>query len=266
MRLPASVLPFVRKMIANSVWFRGWTTFEVDSLLRQCSLRRYEKSDLIYRDGLTDDLVLVLSGSVWLCLRNDAKVTRFGIAYPSTLIGLSRLLSYAFHDEPRYEFFAYEETEVLTIPASAMLQELERRPNLWRSAAQAAILYQRHCVKLALVMYAGSIKDRLVSAIYQFASAAAMHASRLPQHELTIPQDELAELIQSSRQHVNRALRALEEEGLVKTGYRRIIIVNSHEIERRAMARFSDRSQPDPEGGRLAGIVAPLLPAHQITR
>lgn len=248
MTLPISTLPFVRKRIESSVWFKGWTIFEIEALMSKCTFRRCIKSELVYHDGMSQELVLILSGSVWTCLRNDQKVSKFGIAYPSTLIGLSRLLGQVFFDEPRYEFYASEDVEVLVIPTPALLHHLERRPDLWRYTAQAAILYQRHCVKLALVLSSGSTKDRVISAIYQFGFAAAIHASRLPHHELLIPQDELAVLIQSSRQHVNRALRELEEEGLVKIGYRRITVIDALEIERRALARFSIRTQAEREG------------------
>lgn len=245
MRMPLSAVPLARQKIDSSFWFSGWTALEIDEVLAQSTLRRCAKSELVYRDGAANELILILSGSIWTCLRNDSEVIKFGIAYPATLIGLSRILNISFHDEPRYEFYTTEESEVLAIPAPAYLSRLESRPALWRSTAQAAILYQRHCIKLALVLYTGPTRDRLVSAIYQFGLSTTMKSSKSPGFHLAIPQEELAVLIQSSRQHVNRALRELECEGLIKVGYRRIEIIDAREIEQRALARFSDKALLD---------------------
>ncbi len=45
-------------------------------------------------------------------------------------------------------------------------------------------------------------------------------------------------MTQSSRQHVNRALRELEQEGILTLGYKKIEIKDPSELERLALARM----------------------------
>lgn len=236
-----------RPKMADSIWFRDWPSADVDQLLVACSFRQHPKSEMIYRDGEADELVFVLAGSVWTCMKSDRRSVRFGMVHASTLIGLSRLLTRHHVDDPCYEFFAAEDTTVMVIPARTLVGYLDSRPLLWRAMTEAAVLYQRHCIKLALVFYAGPVKERLISALYQFGLSGSLHAGRLPQQELAIPQEELASLIQSSRQHVNRALRELESEGIVKLGYKRIEIVDAPALERLAVARLIDMASPTRE-------------------
>ncbi|BEU96267.1 Crp/Fnr family transcriptional regulator [Acidovorax sp. DW039] len=241
MKISPTSLPLVKNKLSRSIWFSNWNDLQIDKLLAGCEVRHFSKSDLVYSDDARENLVFVLSGSVWTCLRNEAEVVKFGIAYPSTLIGLSQLAQKFFHDEPKYEFYAVDEVEVLSISAKVLLGQLESSPVLWKTTAEAAIVYQRHCIKLALVLYAGAIRDRLISAIYQFGLSAAKHGARVPDLELSIQQEELAVLIQSSRQHVNKALRDLEQDGLISIGYKKIIIKDPERIEIKALARFSSK-------------------------
>lgn len=236
-----------RLKMSDSIWFRDWPATDVDQILSLSRFRQHHKSEMIYRDGDADELIFMLTGSAWTCMKSDHKSVRFGMVYGATLIGLSRLLTERFVDDPCYEFLAAEETLVMAIPARTLVGYLDARPQLWRAMTEAAVLYQRHCIKLALVFYSGPVKDRLISALYQFGLSASLNAGQQPQQELAIPQEELATLIQSSRQHVNRALRELESDNIVKLGYKRIEIVDAPALERLAVARLIGMATPTRE-------------------
>ena len=49
---------------------------------------------------------------------------------------------------------------------------------------------------------------------------------------IDLTQEALAVIIKSSRQHVNRALNALEQENLLKVGYKKIEITNPAEFSK----------------------------------
>lgn len=240
MKISYRALPLVKKRLEMSLWFSGWSSSQIEKMLLGCSIRNYSKSELIFRDEAADELIFILSGSAWSCLRNEAGAVRFGMAHPSSLLGLSRIIKTRYHDEPRYEFYAAEDVEILSISRSSFEDQLERDPILWKNAAEASIVNQRHCLKMALMLNAGTVKERVISAIYHFALAVPRHSSRIPDLEMGMQQNDLAILVQTSRQHVNRALQDLQLEGLVKVGYKKIAITDVPMLERRALARFSD--------------------------
>ncbi|MDD0809281.1 Crp/Fnr family transcriptional regulator [Curvibacter sp. RS43] len=229
---------FARDLIGKSKWFSAWSSADIDDFFAKSELRSYKKHDLLYRDYQATELIFLVEGSAWACLQSDQGIVRFGLVRPSIVVGLSQLLGETFSDEPCYEFYLAEDSLALAIPTSALKERLLARPVLWQSVAKAAILYQRHCIKLALLLYAGPTKERLVSALFQFGASVAMRSNSLSTRGVDISQEDLAILIQASRQHVNRALKELEAEGVIALGYKRIEIVNSTELERLALARL----------------------------
>lgn len=243
----SQAVALARQQMADSIWFRDWPQVDIDQILMTSRFREHQKSELIYRDGDADELIFVLSGAVWTCMKSDRRPIRFGIVHAAALIGLSRLVTHHHLDDPCYEFLAAEDTLVMVIPARALVAQLDARPLLWRAMTEAAVLYQRHCIKLALVFYSGPVKERLISALYQFGLSGSLGAGKLPQQELAIPQEELATIVQSSRQHVNRALHELAAEGILKLGYKRIEIVDAQALERLAVARLIDMATPTPD-------------------
>lgn len=82
----------------------------------------------------------------------------------------------------------------------------------------------------------------LISAIHQFGLSVARREPGQPGPSLRMPQDELAILIQWSRQQVNRAWRGLKNDGLFAFGCRRKTLVDRSGLERQALSRFSDKS------------------------
>lgn len=236
-------------MARSSAWFQDWTDADIANIFACSKINHYKKDELVYSDRQTEELCFVVTGAIWCCLRSEDNATKFGIAFPATLIGLSRLIGTAFHDEPCYEFYAKDESLAVTIPAHAYSSQLAMKPHLWRTTAHAAILYQRHCIKLSLVLYTGSVKNRIISATYQFGMSASLHKRNPPLHEFKISQDELGVLVQSSRQHVNRALQELESEGLIEVNYKRIKILNPDELERLAVSRIMQSPLPDSQAG-----------------
>jgi len=214
-----------RKLMETTQWFEAWEVMEIDTLFRRCELREYDKQETLYRDGDEREILLVVTGSVWTCLRQDTTQVKFGMLFAGALIGLGQLVRRSVTDEPCYEFVAAENTLALAIPQTALVAVLNARPPLWRGIAESAILYQRHCLKTALLLYTGSTRERLISALYQFGVSRSIVPARPPNNQVALSQNELSLLVQSSRPHVNKALRELEAEGLIRLSYKRILVI-----------------------------------------
>jgi len=232
-----------RKMLDSSQWFDGWDATDIDNFFRHSELREYDKSELLFRDGGGREILLLVTGSVWTCLRQENTQVKFGMLYPGALKGLSQLVRSMTPDEPCYEYIAAESTLALAIPQSALLDVMSTRPQLWRGIAEATIRYQRHCIKIALLLYTGSTRERLISALYQFGVSRSLVPSRPPNHQIMLSQGELSLLVQSSRPHVNKALRELETEGLIRLSYKRILVTRPDALADLATKRLATMAQ-----------------------
>jgi len=227
-----------RNVLGESPWLSKWNSSDIDLVFRKSELHDYKKGDLVCQDFASPAMYFLASGSVWACLRNESGSVKFGIVTKSTLLGLSQLLGNSFQHEAFFEFYAAEDTTALIIPTKVFMERLEAKPNLWRSVTEASIFYQRQCIRLALLLNIGSIKDRLISAIYQYGLSKLLKPPRTPMSLVSVSQEDLADLTQSSRQHVNRALRELEADGLLSLGYKRIDILDPIALENLALARL----------------------------
>jgi len=229
--------PLVRKLIDNSPWLASWDASDVNEIFDKGELREYEKAELVYKDYETPEILFIATGSIWICLRNTHGIAKFGMMFPTSMIGVSQLLRNALSDSPCYEFYAVEKCVVFAVPTKIFLDRLANKPLLWRTVAEASIFFQRKCMRLALLLYVGTTKERLSTALHHYGQPKGTKSQPSQTRIVSISQEDLAILIQSSRQHVNRALKELESEGLIVLGYKKIEIIKPDELEHVALSR-----------------------------
>lgn len=223
-----------RGVVSASEWFKNWSNFDIDEIFTKSELREYAKDDLVYRDFEHPEMILIVTGSVWACLINGRTVAKFGLMYPSSLVGVAQMLTatnITKAEEVFYEYKAAEDSLALAIPTVVFMSRLEQKPLLWRATAEAVINYQRSSLKINLLLNSGPIKNRLILAVYQLAASGRLGQGILRKTELSISQEELALLIQSTRPYVNRALRELASEGLIRLGYKHLEVIDFGALE-----------------------------------
>lgn len=225
-------------LFKKSPWFETWPSFEASEVFKWGTIKKYSKGDSVYKDYASDDLCFLAQGSLWACLAGENGLIKFSIISPPGLLGMAQMLGEHLEDKPCYEFYAAEDSTVLILPSSAIEEQLDKKPLLWRPITEAAIFFQRQCVRQVVLLCCGTIKERLISAIYHYGLSGTSRPYRQYRSLDSISQEEWALMIQSSRQHVNRALRELEQEGILTLGYKRIEIKNPLELERLALARY----------------------------
>ncbi len=215
-----------RGMLGNAAWFVTWDSSLIDDLFKRCQLREYEKGELIYKDGGPREMIFIVTGSAWIYLCRGKSIAKFGLYYPAKFIGLTQLNSEVAENLDIYEFRAAEKVLALSIPVEFLIQILDSKPFLWRSVAKEAILTQRECVRLMLMLHTGTTKKRIAWAIFHFRSLQKYSQHGVNENGVMISQEELSILIQSSRPHVNRALKELESEGILRLNYKYIKVTN----------------------------------------
>lgn len=221
--------------MSQSVWFKNWPEKKISALLMQSTLDRYEKGALVYRDFISHDLAFVVSGALWVTLA-EIPGGKSGILYAPSLIGIAQLLGENQNEPVLFEFHAARTTQILRIPATAFLKVLDGAPNLWRELAESTIRYHRNCVRLTLSMSLGSLRDKVIWILYQFGLQLTEQNVIGTSLGLQLSQEDLASIIQASRQRVNSVLRELEQEDLLRLGYKTIDIIDAPRLASLALA------------------------------
>lgn len=219
-----------RRAWGASRWFAAWQAADLEDLARGSEWRQHREGDAVYREGQAAELVLLVAGCVWTSLRTGLASTRFGALPAGSLLGLALLQGQSPAPEPWFECHATGPVKALAVPAHRVLRVLDSQPRLWREVAQASIACKRQRLQAVCRLQMGSVKERLLSALHQFAFQFSSGSSSAADLELVISQEELGRLIHQSRAHVNRALRDLAAEGLIELSYRRIRILDGRRL------------------------------------
>jgi len=108
------------------------------------------------------------------------------------------------------------DSEVLLVPEAALAAWLAAHPAHWQDIARLACAKLRHAFEVLEDIQRLPLEQRLMKRLQLHAHG---FGSRPPRRRLRLPQEQLALMMGVSRQSVNKALRALEAQGLVALRY-----------------------------------------------
>lgn len=126
---------------------------------------------------------------------------------------------------------AVEPTTCLVIDRDAMVRLVETYPALAMAVIESIARRARHLVGLVEDLSFRSVQARLAKLLLEQAQAS----SREGQVPRLMTQQEMAARLGTVREVVGRALRALEDRGVIRIHRHRIIILDREELERQAL-------------------------------
>ncbi len=224
-----------RELLASVPIFSGLGERELDLLLAVTTTRRLKAKDVLFRKGdAGNQLYAVLSGRLKILAAGaDGKEVMFRINGPGEVIGEIALMD----SNPRSAtVVAIEACELLTLHRRDLIPFLEKHPKV--TIELAGILAARlrtlsEHTEDALFL---TLPSRLAKMLLQLSATYGQQTSDGILIDIRLPQQDLADLVGTTRESVNKQLRSWEEEGLVKLERTRITIIEQSGLE--ASARF----------------------------
>ena len=243
---PSSLLPALR----SHRWF-GSCPLEFQQALidRAVPWQLADGEHLFARGGVGEGLCCVVSGALRIgAVRSDGSQTLLAYLLPYQWFGEISVID----GLPRtHDAIADGETIVLAIPQASLAAWLDMHPQYWRDLSRLA------CTKLRLAF---TVLEDIQHLPLQVRLArhlwATLHALGEAQNSarrtVKLSQEQLGQLLGTSRQSVNKCLRELEELGIVSVGYSQIDVLDPAGLQRLALE--SDDGSVPP------GLVVPPLP------
>ena len=194
---------------------------ELQQLLAKVQRRTYRADEAIFREGDPPAFVYhILSGEVNLSLASEERRISLGQLVAGDLLGIMSI----FDDGPQFlSATATIPTMVLAIPREEVLAILRGHPEMiFRMVAILSRQVRAAALLVADMQFVGlpvRLAKRILERAEQFASG-----DREPV-DVKITQEELSELTGATRGGVNRALKRLEELGVIRTGRGRLTIL-----------------------------------------
>jgi len=220
-------------------WLGGLTQEEIERVCRDMRIESIEAQALICRDG---------TAALWWLGVIDGLVA-ITKDYPdgrqTTLIGMPTNVWFGEgtlvkHDQWRFDARTLRRSTIAKLPIATFEWLLHR------SIAFNRFVLDQLNARLGQFVE-GRELDRSLDTDGKVARSLSMLFNTSHSHGpdlVWITQDELAALCGLSRQRVNRALRQLEKEGLVKTRYGRIQVLDLQGLQRRLLTPQCPSSAP----------------------
>lgn len=221
----------IRSALATSTHFQELDGADLDRLAQLGRLQRLRHAERASRVGeLDDQLWIVLSGAVRVSSRAPgSKEYVYAVLGPGSYFGLATAVRRAAFTADAHAFGA---TDLAVFQSGALLAMLDEHPRLWRHVS--TLLARR--LRLALLV----LRDNSVAPLPEriarrlLGHALSVDLSGLMQVPVRMTQADLALMLGASRSRTNAALKTLETRGLVRAGYRGIIITDLPGLRRLA--------------------------------
>lgn len=221
---PAAIRAYLRK---NSL-FSDLPEAALEEVAGFCRVRRFGDRQLIHARGdQPDGMYSVISGSVRATTSSDdGREALLAIMEPGGWFGESSL----FDGLPRaYDAHAQGDCELLFVPRSGIEGLLERRPHIYRNIVR--LLCQR--IRLSLILLETNallpLEGRLANRLLLLAQDGGEQITP----ELRLSQEDLSQMLGTTRQSINRVLKLWESQKIVERHYRGLRILDFPALRRK---------------------------------
>jgi CRP-like cAMP-binding protein len=219
-----------RTLLARVSIFASLGERELDALLQVTATRRIAARELLCRAGDPgNQLYGVLSGRLKVFVGGgDGKDFVFGVMGPGDVIGEIALLD----SGPRSAtVVALERSELLTLHRRELVPFLERHP---RVAIELAALLARHVRRLS--SYAADahflpLPARMAKTLLALAASYEKETAAGAPIDVPLAQQDLADMVGTTRESVNKQLRSWEDESIVRLARARVVVVDRSALE-----------------------------------
>lgn len=183
-----------------------------------------QAGEWVYAEGdEATGLTVILEGVVQIhCGTPDGLSRQIGVASAGSVLGQTANLG----GGPRlHTMICSSPTTIARIPDAAIIAIASRRPEMWKVIVH--LLYQQLQGVLRIL-----VQNIALPPGPRVAARLAMLAER--DGNVSLDQAGLADALGLSRKTVNGHLTALEREGLIRTGYRRIEVLDGRSLRQKA--------------------------------
>jgi CRP-like cAMP-binding protein len=225
-----------RKLLANVSIFKSLDERALDALVRVTSTRRLGASEVLFRKGEAGrQLYGVLSGRLKVKAAGaDGREIVFNVCDPGEVLGEIALLD----SNPRSATIeALEPSELLVLDRRDFLPFLERHPRVAIQLAELLAARLRRLTELAEDSVLLALRARLAKKLVSFAQRYGVKTPEGIRIDLPFSQQELGDMVGTSRESINKQLRAWAEQGLILVRKGRVTLCDAPGLE--ALARLA---------------------------
>lgn len=219
-----------RELLGNVSIFSSLSSEELDRLLQSTTSKRLAAKETLFRKGDPgNQLYGILSGSIKVTnTGTDGKEVLFSLMGPGEVIGEIALLDSM---ERSATAVAVEKTEVLTLDRRELIPFLESHPRATIALAGVLAARVRRLSERAEDRQTMPLPGRMAKKLLSLAEQHGKHPIVGGPVEVRLAQQDLGDLVGTTRESVNKQLRAWEESGFVELKRGRVVLTNPDALD-----------------------------------
>lgn len=219
-----------RRLLGSVSIFSSLDEKQLDLLLGATTTKRLAPKEILFRKGDPgNQLYGILSGSLKvMATGSDGKDVMFSLMGRGEVIGEISLLD---SGERSATAVAVEQTELLTLHRRELIPFLESHPQAAIGLAGVLAARVRRLSERAEDRQTMPLPGRMAKRLISLSEQYGKHPIVGGPVEVRLPQQDLADLVGTSRESVNKQLRAWEELGIVQIGRGRVILKRPEALE-----------------------------------
>lgn len=204
-----------KKALLGSHWLlRELPVGDLDALAHRSMVRGYAKDEMVFaKEDTSDDMMVVVSGRIRISSTSEkGKELILTSMFPGDLFGEIGLLDGGLRTA---DAVAEEASQVLVIRRGTFLPILSRNPDFCIKLLEILCSRLRRTSEQAEGLALLGLKDRLAKALLHFAGMGGEGEEPGVPVVIRMPQSDLAAMIGTTREAVNKQLRQWEDEGVI---------------------------------------------------
>lgn len=222
----------IRLALGRSAHFGKLAPEVLDRVAAMCRMRHARHGERLgSADGRDDHLWIVVSGAVRISTRprEGSREVVHAVIGNGSFFGLANAVH---HGPYTFDARAFGATDLAVVDGARVQAGLEQYPKLWRRVSGLLA----HRLKVALDVISDNralpLPERLVRRLLGVAMSSEIPEGAQPTVHMT--QGDLARMLDAGRSKINLALKRLEAQGVLKTGYRTITLLDMPALRRLA--------------------------------
>lgn len=220
----------VKTILAQHFLFEQLSSDNIEALAKLASTRTYQKTEVVFMKGDSGDaLMAVLSGRIRICSYSaDGREVVLNVMNPGEVFGEIAMID----GGPRTaDAFAMEKTELLILARREFMPFLEQNPQISVKLLQVMCERLRWTSSQVEDFFFLHLGPRLAKRLLYLAEHQKNKTNVSETAAIRFPQHLLASMIGTSREAVNKQLRAWQEAGLIDIHRGSITLINREALE-----------------------------------
>lgn len=242
----------IRAALERARLITGWPETAIVDLCATSTIHDYADGDCVVAAGETSDALWVVAEGTFVLSRRWRNGRRFLYSYLRA--GQSTGLTPVFDRQPSpYDILAREGGRLVAVSGETLRETVRLYPDIAAQVIGLMCRRAREDYETIELHAMNSVRCRIAKAVLSIAQGQAPTPGSEIVVDTRISQEDLADIVCAARQSVNRELRTLIKEGILKQRYRMLVI-----LDRERLLRVAEEDKDISPVGRGRIETAPL--------